>query len=66
MPYCFAHVEPAEDKPVVVSMSTGPVIEGADRVGAAYAPDHYERLVALKTTYDSDNFFRLNQNIAPS
>jgi len=39
--------------------------EGADRVRAAYGAN-YERLVALKSQYDPANFFRVNQNIAPS
>jgi FAD/FMN-containing dehydrogenase len=39
--------------------------EGADRVKAAYAPATYERLVALKDTYDPRNVFRVNQNVAP-
>jgi hypothetical protein len=39
--------------------------EGADRVKAAYAPATYQRLVALKETYDADNVFHVNQNIAP-
>ena len=32
---------------------------------AAYGVN-YERLVALKNTYDPSNFFHLNQNIKPA
>ncbi len=39
--------------------------EGAERVRAAYAPETYERLVALKQAYDPHNVFRMNQNIVP-
>lgn len=40
--------------------------EGEERVKAAYTPETYERLVALKKKYDPTNFFRLNRNIKPT
>lgn len=39
--------------------------EGAERVRSAYAPQTWDRLVALKRRYDPDNVFRLNTNIPP-
>jgi hypothetical protein len=39
--------------------------EGESSVRAAYDAAAYKRLIALKTTYDPTNLFRLNQNIKP-
>ena len=39
--------------------------EGNDRIKAAYGPEKYQKLVALKTKYDPTNMFRLNQNVRP-
>jgi FAD/FMN-containing dehydrogenase len=38
--------------------------EGQDRVRATYR-DNYERLAEIKTKYDPNNLFRMNQNIKP-
>ncbi len=39
---------------------------GLDRTRAAYTPENYQRLVALKDTYDPQNIFCFNHNIPPS
>jgi hypothetical protein len=40
--------------------------EDGPQIRAAYRPETYERLVALKRKYDPTNLFRLNPNIDPS
>jgi FAD/FMN-containing dehydrogenase len=40
--------------------------EGDDRVHAAYPGTTWDRLASIKRTYDPDNVFRRNQNIAPA
>ncbi len=39
--------------------------EGHDRIRAAYG-DNYERLQEVKTRYDPENFFHVNQNVEPT
>ena len=40
--------------------------EGESRVRAAYPGPTWDRLAAIKATYDPENLFRLNQNIPPA
>jgi hypothetical protein len=40
--------------------------EGADRIAAAFGPEKFARLQALKDKWDPTNLFRHNQNIPPS
>jgi hypothetical protein len=55
---------------LVAARSTGVYVnflhrEGTDRIRQAYPGATYDRLVALKRTWDPSNLFRYNQNIAP-
>jgi FAD/FMN-containing dehydrogenase len=58
----FAAMQPHMEESVYVN-NLGE--EGQGRIRAAYG-DNYPRLTALKTSYDPDNLFRVNQNITPS
>lgn len=52
-------------QPHQVGVYTNFLGEGQEQVREAYGAAKYDRLKALKRTYDPDNFFRLNQNIKP-
>lgn len=47
-----------------VNMMMDAADEGQDRVRASSAAT-YDRLAAIKATYDPSNLFRVNQDIAP-
>jgi hypothetical protein len=57
----FARLQPFMTPGVYVNFMSG---DEDDRVTEAYR-QRWERLVAVKSHYDPDNFFRLNQNIPP-
>ena len=59
-------MQPCSTGGVYVNYLGREVDEGAERIKAAYGPEKYARLVALKNKYDPTNLFRLNQNIKPS
>lgn len=57
----FVRLRPSMVPGVYVNFMSG---DENDRVPEAYR-ERWERLRAIKTTYDPTNFFRLNQNIPP-
>lgn len=59
----FEAVTPLTTGGVYVNFISGD--ESAARVRAAYGEATYDRLAAVKATWDPDNVFHLNQNIIP-
>ena len=57
----FNALRPAMKPGVYVNFMSG---DEQDRVPEAYR-EHWDRMVAVKSHYDPDNFFRLNQNVLP-
>ena len=57
----FNQLRPSMRPGVYVNFMSG---DEQDRVPEAYQ-ERWERMVAVKTHYDPDNFFRLNQNVPP-
>ena len=55
----FVKLRPSMTPGVYVNFMSG---DEQDRVPEAYR-ERWDRLVAIKTRYDPDNFFRLNQNV---
>ena len=59
--HLFAKLRPSMTPGVHVNFMSG---DEQDRVPEAYR-ERWDRLVAVKTHYDPNNFFRLNQNVPP-
>jgi hypothetical protein len=57
----FAQLRPSMTPGVYVNFMSG---DEQERVPEAYR-ERWDRLVEIKTKYDPDNFFRLNQNVRP-
>jgi hypothetical protein len=57
----FNKLRPAMKPGVYVNFMSG---DEQDRVPEAYH-EHWDRMVAVKSHYDPNNFFRLNQNVPP-
>jgi FAD/FMN-containing dehydrogenase len=59
----YADIEPSLTGGAYINFLSA---EGGERVQAAYGPDKFARLQALKDRYDPTNLFHLNQNVPPS
>jgi FAD/FMN-containing dehydrogenase len=59
----YADIEPSMTGGAYINYLSA---EGGERVRAAYGPEKFARLQALKDKWDPTNLFRLNQNIPPS
>jgi FAD/FMN-containing dehydrogenase len=59
----YAEIEPSLTGSAYINFLSA---EGSERVRAAYGPDKFDRLRALKDRYDPTNLFHLNQNIPPT
>ncbi len=57
----YAATAPLSEEGGYINFMAG---DGQDRIRANYGAN-YDRLVAIKRTYDPDNLFRVNQNITP-
>jgi len=57
----FQQLRPAMKPGVYVNFMSG---DEQDRVPEAYQ-ERWDRMVAVKSHYDPNNFFRLNQNVPP-
>ncbi|MEH6762943.1 MAG: FAD-binding oxidoreductase [Aequorivita antarctica] len=60
--WCKAYYEALHTHSAGGAYSNFMMEEGQDRVKASYK-QNYDRLVKIKTTYDPENLFRVNQNI---
>jgi FAD/FMN-containing dehydrogenase len=59
----YADIEPSLTGGAYINFLSA---EGEQRVRAAYGPEKFARLQALKDEWDPTNLFRLNQNVPPS
>jgi FAD/FMN-containing dehydrogenase len=62
----WAALQPFAAEGVYVNYLSDALVEGQDRIRAAYGSSTYQRLAKLKRAYDPENLFRMNQNIAPA